>query len=69
MTLDQLTLIEAVHFLAFISIGALPRGTAPRHLAYVLVSLMAFVALLDAARAATTLSPAAVAALTLPPAT
>ena len=28
--MDQLTLIEAVHFLAFISIGALPRGTAPR---------------------------------------
>ena len=30
LTMDQLTLIEAVHFLAFISMGALPRGTAPR---------------------------------------
>ena len=28
--MDELSLIEAVHFLAFISIGALPRGTAPR---------------------------------------
>ena len=72
MPLDQLSLIEAVHFLAFISIGALPRGTAPRDcpeaLGYLLMSSMAL-ALLDAARAATTCSPAAVAALTLPPAT
>ena len=70
-TMDHLTLIEAVHFFAFISIGALPRGTAPRHSAYLLMLLMAFVVLLDAARAAMTLSPAAVAvvaALTLPPA-
>ena len=30
-SLDQLTLIEALHFMAFISIGAVPRGTASRH--------------------------------------
>ena len=36
--MDQLTLIGAVHFLGFISIGALPRGTASRHSTEVLAA-------------------------------